>query len=155
MSTKKSVGCLVVACSFNRDISRLLLIQRQANKKDEFAWEFPGGKCDHGIKDCTDFNEDPVVTAMREFEEETGYHCDRSLHLYEVSKFTSANSWDFHAYFTELEEFPEAKKRPEFGIGWFTPTEIAQLTLTEPAKRIFADLLKKFNSKLRRELSTA
>ena len=55
---------------------RVLMMWRYRFATDEWGWELPGGIVDPG--------EDPVVTAQREVEEETGW---RAGHLDQITRF--------------------------------------------------------------------
>src|SRR5262249_37366491 len=55
------------------DQDRLLLLWRHRFVLDRWGWELPGGLIDEG--------EEPLETATRELEEETGYRASRVEHL--------------------------------------------------------------------------
>ena len=64
---------------------------------DEVIYEFPAGKCDP--------NEDPLKTATRELEEETGYSANKIVFLGEIYPSCAYTNEIIYCYFaSELEK---------------------------------------------------
>ena len=73
-STRELIRHCKASCIMAFTSDNKLLIERQYRYPyDEVIYEFPAGKCDK--------DEDPLVTAKRELEEETGYYANNIVYL--------------------------------------------------------------------------
>lgn len=96
------------------DDPRILLIRQFRHATGDFLWEIPAGRREPG--------EDPVRTAHRELQEETGYRCsrldrltqiwttpgftDEVIHLYLAAGLTPGASALEHDEILDVHEFP-------------------------------------------------
>lgn len=104
---------------------RMLLIQRA----DNHCWAMPGGACEVG--------ETPALGAAREVLEETGYtvQIDRFLGLFDSTHAGGqASRHLYHILFAGSPgDTPPASPSTAneiLDLGWFTPSQIAELTLS-------------------------
>jgi ADP-ribose pyrophosphatase len=89
------------------DDPQIMLIKQFRHAADDFIYEIPAGKLDHG--------EDPAVCAARELKEETGCTAERIEHLY--SFYTTPGFTDeiIHAFMaTGLSRGDSAHEKDEF-----------------------------------------
>ena len=88
---------------------------------DEVIYEFPAGKCDS--------NEDPLKTATRELEEETGYSANKVVFLGEIYPSCAYTNEIIYCYFaTELEKGDQHLDENEaLEIEEFTLDELNEL----------------------------
>ena len=118
----------VVAAVIVRD-GRYLLGRRPEHKRHGGLWEFPGGKLVEG--------EDLLAAARRELGEELGM---QALALGEELATVGDPGSPFRIHFVEVEAAGAPAPREHTELGWFTPSELAELELA-PADRRFADSL--------------
>jgi mutator protein MutT len=118
---------------------RLLLIRRK-NPPSYDMFAFPGGRAEPG--------ETPDVTALREFEEETGIaaHNPRLFATYDLISENPGRHFFLSVFLVEAsaEEIAEARDDAA-DAGWYTPAEIRELnappSVIECAGRIERELL--------------
>jgi predicted NUDIX family NTP pyrophosphohydrolase len=111
-------------------------------KKDDGAWSIPKGECD---------DEDPLTTARREFEEETGSKIAGDFFALtpikqKASKIVSAwaveadiDAEAIHSNTFEMERPPEAA-RPPTSAAWFDP-ETAQQKINRAQTALITELM--------------
>lgn len=118
---------------------RLLLIRRK-NPPSYDMFAFPGGRAEPG--------ETPDMTALREFEEETGIaaHSPRLFATYDLVSENPGRHFFLSVFLVEAgaEEIAEARDDAA-DAGWYTPTEIRRLnappSVIECSDRVELELL--------------
>jgi len=118
---------------------RLLLIRRK-NPPSYDMFAFPGGRAEPG--------EAPDVTALREFEEETGIaaHSPRLFATYDLISENPGRHFFLSVFLVKANAEDIAEARDDAAdAGWYTPAEIRTLnappSVIECADRIERELL--------------
>jgi ADP-ribose pyrophosphatase YjhB (NUDIX family) len=118
---------------------RLLLIRRK-NPPSHDMFAFPGGRAEPG--------ETPDMTALREFEEETGIraHTPLLFATYDLVTDAPASHFFLSVFLVDADADTIAEARDDAAdAGWFTPAEIRRLnappSVIECAGRIARELL--------------
>ncbi|WP_110111222.1 NUDIX hydrolase [Bacillus sp. CGMCC 1.16541] len=98
---------------------KMVMVKQYRKAMDRILVEIPAGKLEKG--------EEPIVTAKRELEEETGYTCESLRHI--ISFYTSPGFADelVHLYITE--DLKEMENKAELDEDEFV--EVLHLTLEE------------------------
>jgi len=118
---------------------RILMIRRK-NPPSYDMFAFPGGRAEPG--------ETPEVTALREFEEETGIraHSPRLFATYDLISENPGQHFHLSVFLVEAGASQIAEARDDAAdAGWYTPAEIRTLltppSVIECAERIERELL--------------
>ncbi len=81
------------ACVLYVEDENVLLVRQYRYCYGEETYELPAGKLNEG--------EDPMLTAMRELEEETGFIADKLVHLFTVYPTPGYTNEKLYIYFAE------------------------------------------------------
>ncbi len=108
------------------DDEKILLVHQYRHALNRYTWEIPAGS-----RDALD--EDPLICAKRELEEETGYHTDTSLEHLISLKTTVA----FCDEFIEVYLATDLKKGEQH-LDDAEDIEVEAFTVEELTKRIYA-----------------
>lgn len=106
--------------------NKVLLLHRQDEKSQGNRWGIPAGKVDAG--------ETPIVAAVRETYEETGFEICQNQATYLCTVYLRSPEKDciFHMFSTKLNGNPEDVKirfTEHKGFTWVTPKEALDLHL--------------------------
>ncbi|QQZ10960.1 NUDIX hydrolase [Heyndrickxia vini] len=118
----KHPGAVAVLAVTNQN--KIILVEQFRKPMDKAIIEIPAGKLEPG--------EEPIITAARELEEETGYECEALEHI--ISFYTAPGFADeiLHLYFAKglkKKEHPKSADEDEF-------VELMEVTLEEAVKLV-------------------
>ena len=104
-----------------RDDGKILMVRQYRHAIDKYTLEIPAGGINPG--------EDPYEAALRELEEETGYHADKAEHLIDIFTTVAFCSEMIFIYkATDLVKSKQHLEEDEFGnVEEFTIDELVEL----------------------------
>lgn len=112
-----------VAVCVTEHNGKILFLQRQVGKGQEYEWGFPGGKLDYGEK--------AVDAAVRELEEETGIKIQPFQTRFIKKLYYRFPTFDFTVDLFHItldkEELVTLRDEEHMGYKWVTPHDALQM----------------------------
>ncbi len=124
LATREVVRRVEAACVLPiLDDGRIVMERQYRYPFDEILFELPAGKCDYG--------EDHRITALRELEEETGYHAHKLTYLGKIYPTCGYSDEVIHLYLAQALEKRETHwdENEVLEITTFSLAEVKEMIL--------------------------